>query len=30
MTAVYMYIQVHFRQDYFMEANTMDPDQTAP
>ena len=24
------YIQVHFRLDFFMEANTMDPDQTAP
>ena len=24
------YIQVHFRQDFFMEANNMNPDQTAP
>ena len=24
------YIQVHFRLDFIMEANTMDPDQTAP
>ena len=24
------YIQVHFRQDLIMEANTMNPDQTAP
>ena len=24
------YIQVHFRLDIFMEANSMDPDQTAP
>ena len=23
------YIQVHFRLDFFMEANNMDPDQTA-
>ena len=25
-----MYIQMHFRLDFFMEANTMDPDLTAP
>ena len=24
------YIQVHFRLDFFMEANTINPDQTAP
>ena len=24
------YIQVHFRLDFMMEANTMGPDQTAP
>ena len=24
------YIQVHFKLDFIMEANTMDPDQTAP
>ena len=24
------HIQVHFRLDFFMEANTMNPDQTAP
>ena len=24
------YIQVHFRLDSIMEANTMNPDQTAP
>ena len=24
------YIQVHFRPDFFMEANNMNPDQTAP
>ena len=24
------YIQVHFRLDFIMEANTMNPDQTAP
>ena len=24
------YIQVHFRLDCIMEANTMNPDQTAP
>ena len=24
------YIQVHFRHDLIMEANTMNPDQTAP
>ena len=24
------YIQVHFRQDFFMETNNMNPDQTAP
>ena len=28
MSAVY--IQVHFRLDFFMEANNMDPGQTAP
>ena len=25
-----VYIQVHFRQDFFIEANTMNPYQTAP
>ena len=24
------YIQVHFRLDFFLEANAMNPDQTAP
>ena len=24
------YIQMHFRLDFFMEANNMNPDQTAP
>ena len=24
------YIQVHFRLDYFMEANNINPDETAP
>ena len=24
------YIQVHFRPDFFMEVNNMNPDQTAP
>ena len=24
------YIQVHFRQDFIMKANTMNPEQTAP
>ena len=24
------YIQVHFRLEFFMEANNMNPDQTAP
>ena len=24
------YIQVHFRLDFFMESNNMNPDQTAP
>ena len=24
------YSQVHFRLDFIMEANTMDPDQTGP
>ena len=24
------YIQVHFKQEFFMEAKTMNPDQTAP
>ena len=24
------YIQVHFRLDFFMEANNMNPDKTAP
>ena len=25
-----VYIQVHFRLDFIIEANTMNPDQTAP
>ena len=31
MSAAYIqHVQVHFRQDLIMEANTMNPDQTAP
>ena len=29
-TFAFKYIQVHFRLDFFMLANNMNPDQTAP
>ena len=30
MSAAYVYIQVHFSLDFFVDANNMNPDQTPP